>query len=165
MNVLASWGTVIFEKTVGGGGRRLVWLRQNLSKNTFLELEKEEDINFQAPPPPKGPTPGSGEPPEGRTQEGAQKLKSNPPTVWSNAKGCIQGRRMRAQMWKTDAVDGVKKGRKAHRGTRASEQNKACILLLLRTAYHQKLWSKRWGVHITQTSTLIWKKFPIWENF
>ena len=39
---------------------------------------------------------------------------------------------MRAQMLKTDAVDGVKKGKKAHRETLASEQNKACILLLLR---------------------------------
>ena len=39
---------------------------------------------------------------------------------------------MCAQILKTDAVDGVKKGRKAHRGTPALGQNKACILLLLR---------------------------------
>ena len=38
---------------------------------------------------------------------------------------------MRAQILKTDAVDGVKKDRKAHRGTPSLEQNKACILLLM----------------------------------
>ena len=43
-----------------------------------------------------------------------------------------QGRKMRVQMLKTDAVDDLKKDRKAHWRTLASEPNKACILLLLR---------------------------------
>ena len=102
--------------------------------------------------PPQGPTPGSGEPPEGRTQGGAQKLRSDPPTVRNTAKKRTQGKRMSAQILKTDAVDGVKKDRKAHRGTTSSRNFDQNVCPVGR-------------VHMTQTSALIWKKFPIWENF
>ena len=77
------------------------------------------------PPPPHGPTPGTSKLPEGRTQGGAQKLGSDTTTL-RGTEGRTQEKGIRAQKLKTDGVDGMKKGRKAHR---ASEQAKACILL------------------------------------
>ena len=83
------------------------WLQIHIfteNRHSWLFFYKNEGFEHSTTksPPPQGPTPGSGEPPEGRTQEGAPK-SPNLRSVRSTAKGRIQGRKMRAQMLKTDA--------------------------------------------------------------